>query len=103
MLLFFFEAGRDVIWKDGVLEGLVFLLALSSSVCLNSDVHHSEMAYFNPRMMAPASFLPASGTRMSLAVNHMNYRSDLLSSRVSVACCAQNQPLRIPQNRCFKH
>lgn len=58
MLLFFLEEGRDVMWKDGVLEGF-FLLALSSSVCLNTDVHHSEMAYFNPRMMIPTSFLPS--------------------------------------------
>ena len=58
MLLFFLEEGRDVVWKDGVLEGF-FFLSLSSSVCLNTDVHHSEMAHFNPRMMVPTNFLPS--------------------------------------------
>lgn len=60
MLLFFLEEGRDVVWKDGVLEGVFFFfLSMHSSVCLNTDVHHSEMANFNPRMMVPTSFLPS--------------------------------------------
>lgn len=57
-----------------------------------------------PEWWSRQVFSLAGGTGMSLAVNPRNYRSDLiLSSRVRVACCAQNQPLWILQNRRFKH
>lgn len=103
MLLFFFEKGRDVMWKDGVLEGFFFYLPWVLVFAWIVMYTIQKWLTSTPEWWHPQVFSLATGTRMSLAVNHMDYRSDLLSSRVSVACCAQNQPLRIPQNRCFKH
>jgi len=48
--------GRMVFWKR-------FFPFFEFQYCLNTDVHHSEMAHFNLRMMVSTSFLPSWWTK----------------------------------------